>query len=149
MAEVVIVGGEELARKLALLGEAVAGEVLAAAVRSGAQPIENDAVRRAPYKTNTLRRSIHTEVEITEPGKAEATIGTDVIYAAQREFGGTIKPVNAKLLHWVDKSGAHHFAKSVYQPPRPYLRPALDENQDKAVREVGDALRAAILAVAT
>lgn len=133
MAEVVIEGGAELARKLAALGEAVAGEALAAAMRSGALLVENDAKRRAPYKTGTLRRSIHTEVEAGE-GKAEASVGTDVIYAARLEFGFEGK----------DKLGREY-----HQPPRPYLRPALDENMDAAAQEIGEALRAAILAVAT
>lgn len=133
MAEVVIEGGAELARKLAALGEAVAGDVLAAAMRSGALLVEADAKRRAPFKTGTLRRSIHTEVEAGE-GKAEASVGTDVIYAARLEFGFEGK----------DKLGREY-----HQPPRPYLRPALDENMDAAAQEIGEALRAAILAVAT
>lgn len=133
MAEIVIEGGAELARKLAALGEAVAGEVLAAAVRSGGNLVMNDAKRMAPYRTGTLRRSIHVEVEAGQ-GKAEATVGTDVPYAARLEFGFDGK----------DKLGREY-----HQPPRPYLRPALDENMDAAAQEMGDALRAAILAVAT
>lgn len=35
---------------------------LRVAVRAGCEVIRTDAARRAPYKTGTLRRSIHTEV---------------------------------------------------------------------------------------
>ena len=132
MAEIVIEGGAELARKLAALGDAVAGDVLAAAVRSGGLLVEADAKRRAPYRTGTLRRSLHTEVEASG-GKAEASVGTDVIYAARLEFGF---------------QGKDALGREYHQPPRPYLRPALDENMDAAAQEIGDALRAAILAVA-
>lgn len=132
MAEVVIEGGAELARKLAALGEAVAGDALAAALRSGALLVEADAKRRAPYRTGTLRRSIHTEVD-AGGAKAEASVGTDVPYAARLEFGFEGK----------DKLGREY-----HQPPRPYLRPALDENMDAAAREIGEALAAAIRAVA-
>lgn len=146
MAEIVLEGAEELAAKLAALGEAAAGDVLRAAVRAGALLVQNDAKEMAPYRTGTLKRSIHTEVE-GDGHMAEATVGTNEIYAAQVEFGGTITPKNAKMLHWVDKSGQHHFAKSVTQPARPYLRPALDQNMDAAANEIGAALRAALEAV--
>jgi HK97 gp10 family phage protein len=140
MTTVTLKGGKELAKKLATLSEAMQGKALEAAVADGALPIQNDARRLAPFITRTLARSIHTNVETTAPGRAEAAVGTDVIYAAQREFGGQIVSKNAKLLHWVDKSGQHHFAKSVYQPPHPYLRPALDNNIEAAKREFGEAL---------
>lgn len=133
MAEVVIIGGAELARKLAALGEAVAGEVLAGAVRSGALLVQNDAKRMAPYRTGTLRRSIHTEVE-SGAGQATAEIGTDVPYGARVEFGF---------------EGKDSLGREYHQPAQPYLRPALDENMDAAAQEIGDALRKALLAVAT
>lgn len=133
MAEVVIIGGAELARKLAALSDAVAGNVLAAAVRSGGNLVMNDAKRLAPYRTGTLRRSIHVEVEAGK-GHAEASVGTDVPYGARIEFGF---------------DGKDSLGREYHQPPRPYLRPALDENMDTAAQEIGDALRAALEAVAT
>lgn len=36
---------------------------LKTALRAGAEIIRVDASRRAPYKTGTLRRSIHTEIK--------------------------------------------------------------------------------------
>jgi HK97 gp10 family phage protein len=127
----VIEGGAELARKLTALGEAVAGDVLAAALRSGGLLVEADAKRRAPYRTGTLRRSIHTEVD-AGGGQAEATVGTDVPYGARIEFGF---------------EGKDALGRQYHQPARPYLRPALDENMDAAAREIGAALRKALEAV--
>lgn len=64
----------------------------------------------------------------------KAQVGSGLRYAAQREFGGEIRPVRAKLLHWIDPvTGKHRFAKRVRQSPggprqghRPWLRPAGD-----------------------
>ena len=125
MPTVSVKGGEELARKLAALSEAMQGQALEAAMRSGALLVQNDAKQLAPFRTGTLRRSIHTEVEATGPGRAEAMVGTDVVYAARVEFG----------FEGTDKAG-----RTYHQPPQPYLRPALDENIEAATREIGEAL---------
>lgn len=135
-----VVGEEELRRKLRLLEAAVQGAQLAAAVTAGAELIQNAAKIKAPFRTGTLRRSIHTETKSVSPTRAEATVGTDVVYAKQVEFGGTIVPKNAKMLHWVGEDGQDHFARSVTQPARPYLRPAFDEEGDNAAVEVREAL---------
>lgn len=142
-----VIGDAELRQKLQSLTADMQGAALSAAVSSGAQVIQNAAKAKAPFRTGTLRRSIHTEVTGSTT-QAEATIGTDVVYAAQVEFGGTITPKNKKLLHWVDASGVEHFAKSVTQVARPYLRPAFDEKSDEAKNEVGNALQQAIERVA-
>lgn len=127
-----IEGGAELARKLAALETAVAGRVLAAAVESGALVVQNDAKARAPYKTGTLRKSIHTQMGGGSATSAEADVGTDVPYARRIEYG----------FEGTDERG-----RSYHQAPRPYLRPALDENADRIQREIGDALRQAVESV--
>lgn len=144
---VAVIGEAELRRKLVSLSAAVRGAHLQAAVRSGALLIENSGKGKAPYRTGTLRRSIHTEVE-GDDSRAEATIGTDVVYAAQVEFGGTITPKKAKMLHWVGSDGLDHFAFAVTQPARPFLRPAFDEERGAAVDEVKAALTELINGVA-
>lgn len=134
-------GLEDLVKKLESLGAEVAGPVLENAVRAGALLVQNDARRRGPYAnpkpdnelTGTLRRSIHTEVETTAPGRAEATVGTDLVYAARVEFGFEGKDSLGRMYH---------------QAPKPYLRPALDENEDAIQREIGQALKQAIDKVA-
>jgi len=60
-----------------------------------------------------------------------------VIYARIHEFGGTIVPKRAKMLHWVDKTtGKDVFAMRAVIPARPYMRPAIDENK----KEIFDAM---------
>jgi len=57
------------------------------------------------------------------------------------EFGGTIRPKRAKMLHWKSKTGKDVFAHEVHQPAHPYLRPAFDEEKAAAVEEIAGALR--------
>jgi HK97 gp10 family phage protein len=148
-------GGESLARKLNALGEAVRGRALERAVVAGALIVQDAAKQRAPYKTGNLRRSIHVggvgdlhdttggqiEGPVRSPNHVEVLVGTNVEYARQREYGGTITPVNGQWLSWRDAEGTWHRARSVTQAATPYLRPALDENAAAVRTEVGEALR--------
>lgn len=55
-----VIGGKDLARALAKLGDDVA-DVLELAVGAGGHVIRDEASRRAPKKTGTLARSITVE----------------------------------------------------------------------------------------
>lgn len=81
-----------------------------------------------------LAASIHKERTQRSPGVLRTRFGSSMRHAAMREFGGTIVPVRAKLLSWIDPAtGKRIFAKKVTQAPggrrgsakhgRPYLRP--------------------------
>ena len=59
-----------------------------------------------------------------------------MVYARIQELGGIIKPVTAKMLSWVSDTGERIFANAVHIPARPYLRPALDENEKDVVKAV-------------
>lgn len=138
-----VIGGDELKRALKGLDQAASRDALTTAVTAGAKPIQNAAKARAPKKTRTLERSITTVVE-ADANHAEAQIGPSGVaaaYAAQREFGGTITAKNGQALHWTDEDGQEHFAKSVTQPARPYMRPAWDENVEQAVERMTAVLR--------
>jgi len=116
-----IVNLDEFDAKLKRLGDALAETAVVRALTAGAMIIENDAKRKAPYRTGTLRRSIHTE----RGDGMSVLIGTNVPYAARLEFGFM---------------GADSRGRMYHQPARPYLRPAFDDNRDAAIREVGEAL---------
>lgn len=62
--------------------------------------------------------------------KSYADVGPTKVYGRIQELGGTIKPLHAKVLAWIGDDGQMHFAKRVTLPPRPYLRPALDNHAD-------------------
>lgn len=110
--KVTITGASELKKKLDKLG-GLSNDDARRALRVGAAVIRNNAMARAPVRTGNLRRSITVE---DGPGAAEVNIGTDVFYAPFQEFGTS------------------------HNPPRPYLRPAFDENQNEAMRIVGETL---------
>lgn len=134
-------GSESLKRKLDALGEAAQGQALERALVAGALIVQNDAKRRAPYRTGTLRRSIHigghadlagdfqgTPIESPQNNgnQVEVLVGTNVAYARRIEYGF---------------SDADRLGREYNQPARPYLRPALDENAGEVSQEVSEALR--------
>jgi len=129
-----MLGLEELARNVGNIRAELTGDRLARAGEASMNIMANAARQKAPYRTGTLRRSIH--VEVTEVGAHSAMVevgtGEDVPYAAIQEFGGVIVPKIAKMLAWRDRgTGEMIFAKSVTIPARPYMRPAWDETIDK------------------
>lgn len=169
-----IIGDKELAAWFARLDAEVGEETLTVAVKAGAQVVQNAAQGKAPRKTSTLARSIHTEVTRSSPNYVEVTVGTDLEYAAIHEFGGVIKPKSAKFLAIPITAAAKTYAKprdfpdklhfipgssggilanregeaqyilrsSVTIPAHPYLRPALDENEDAATNAMARVLSA-------
>ncbi len=97
------------------------------AVTDGGHLIERRAKQRAPVLTGTLRRSIHVDSVVPlGPGRWQSITGPSVIYARQREFGGTIRAKNAPYLKFKGSQGWAQ-VKSVYQKPQPYMHPAFDE----------------------
>lgn len=119
-------GDKELFAKFKALKAAARGPLLTTAAKAGILPIQNAAIKNAPYLTGTLRRSIHTE-EIEEKATfAMVATGTDVEYAARIEFG----------FNETDSAG-----RSYHQSAKPYLRPAYDEERGAAIAETADALR--------
>lgn len=164
-------GDKDLIAKLNKLPEAVGGKALGQAALAGGMPILNAAKDKAPKKTRTLSRSLHEELTESTPTRAVVEIGTDLEYAAIHEFGGVIKPKNAKNLAipltsaarsvssprdmtglkfikagstklLVDAEGEAQFVlkDAVTIPARPYLRPAFDEKQTEAQRDLAEAL---------
>ena len=75
-----------------------------------------------------LRRSITVTPPLSMGShKYMVAVGGTIVYARIHELGGVIVPRSARMLHWVDASGTHHFARQVTIPPRPYLRPAAEK----------------------
>lgn len=89
-------------------------------------------------RTGTLAKSLNWKLT----SDFSATIGTNVAYAAIHEFGGEIRPRNAKALSfqigdtWVR-------TQKVTMPKRPYLGPGLEEvfNRGEAQRIMDDTTR--------
>ncbi len=106
---------ESFTSKMAAIAAALGGDGLDEALLAAGWVIANDAKRRAPYITGTLRRSIR--VEVREHGVV--VVGSEVPYARRIEYGFIGKDSRGRNYH---------------QAAQPYLRPAMDENKDE-VRE--------------
>lgn len=85
--------------------------------------VRNDAVRKAPYQTGHLKRSL-TPVIRWKKG----IVWTNVIYAAIHEFWWTIRPKNRENLIF-QVNGKWVQTDKVEMPERPYLRPAFSRNE--------------------
>jgi HK97 gp10 family phage protein len=125
------------------LSSVAKGEALKDAIEAGARVIQANAMINAnevfsDKATNALANSIIVEIE-GSGNKLEAKIGPTVIYGRIQELGGWIKPITAKMLHWVE-DGIDIFAKAVYIPARPYLRPAVDGHEDEITAAIGATL---------
>lgn len=136
-------------RQLEDLKGTARGEALKQAGMAGGQVIEAAAKVNAEAQfrgssTGTLKESIHTEIVKADQNAVTVHIGTGLIYARIQEFGGWIEATTAKALSWINEQGERVFAKKVHLDPRPYLRPAFDENQDKAVKAIGESIKRSI-----
>lgn len=111
---------------------AVTGEMLMDAAEAGGNVIEGHAKINASkggtkylnIRTGALVNSIKTTRGKKTPTSAEVHIGTNMIYARIHELGGIIP-------------GAWGIPDMiVHMPARPYLRPAIDENEGDIVKAV-------------
>jgi phage gpG-like protein len=129
-----VVNLDEFQTQLRALADAARGEVLARAVNTGGLVIEGFAKANVQAQglidMGNLINSIQTVNATASDTSAEAEIGTNVVYAAIHEFGGTITAKNGKgMVFEVD--GHTVMTKSVTIPARPYLRPAIDEHESE------------------
>ena len=120
---------------------AVTGDMLMDVAKAGGFVIEGHAKINASkggkthlnVRTGALVNSIEVSEKEKKDTSAEVGVGTNIVYGRIHEVGGIITPVNASKLSWIGKDGTRVFAGSVHIPARPYLRPALDENEDDIV----------------
>ena len=108
-----------------------------------------DNVRQKLYRhsTGALAASISAVVLQNEEGAACFVGPNDAAlpYTMIHEYGGHIYPKRAKMLHWY-ADGQEHWAKHVYIPARPYIRPAFEDHQEEIMEIMREDLDYAIAA---
>jgi phage virion morphogenesis protein len=83
----------------------------------------------SPRPTLTLSARLRSSIS-SRATDSEVRIGTNVIYAATHQFGGTIRPKTAKALVFALPSGQWVQAKAVTIPARPFLGVSADDRQE-------------------
>ena len=105
-----------IGKKLKLKQAKTEGKVKAG-IKAGLLLITNEAKRKVPVLSGNLKRSIHDEPVQTVREGFSGRVGTNVKYGQKIEFGGSRKA------------------------PAGYMRPALDEKGEEAIREIISALK--------
>jgi phage gpG-like protein len=106
-----------MVQKVTLLGEAIRS-------RSVSQYLSG----RPGLNVVTGRLSSSIAYDVREDGEnSSLRVGTNVVYGKVHELGMTIRPKNKKFLSWVGAGGKRVFAREVTIPPRPWLRPSIEE----------------------
>jgi HK97 gp10 family phage protein len=138
-----VVGVPEFQAQMARMSNAAAGGPLVDAVQAGALLIQNAAKQKAPRRTHTLRRSITTAIT-REGDTVAARIGPSAPYGKYLEYGTGryAEGGNGRRTPWVYRGPGGRYYTTEGMRPRPYMRPALDENRERAIKEMGRAFRA-------
>lgn len=140
--EVEIRNIEALVAKLRHLGENI-DEIVDGGLQQGAQKIQRTAKtlirQKGAYDTGNLHRNI--VIEKIAKGYA---VGTNVKYAPFIEFGtGTrgdpsVSHTQRETWRYKDSQGNWHTAHAMR--PRPYMRPAFENNKTYVVKSIRNAL---------
>jgi len=155
MAEMIVVGSLELDKNLKTLIGLLDGPGRIAALMQGGFVVERAAKENVQEQelidTNNLRSAIGTQRD----GAAVVIGPFGVGYAAIHEFGGDVHPtVTPKMRGWAwgmfRETGDQKYMGialttkaqlDIHIPARPYLRPALDENRERVLQQIGDAIK--------
>lgn len=132
MADIKIEGLDTIVEKLE---NAVSEEALKKAIGKACALVERSAKEKAPKGTGELRRSITSEV-YQEGGEIVGKVFTPLEYAPYVEFGTGLFAENGGRTdvpwNYQDDEGNWHSTSGM--KPRPYMRPALDENRAQIIR---------------
>jgi len=112
-------------RRIQQLTSKMGKAALVEAVKAGAEIIRVDASARAPKKTGFLSKHIDKRVSERKTGQVTVDVG----------------PTKKAWYGLFPELGTKHF------PASPYLRPAIDENQDRVVAAVKSRLNQELIKV--
>ena len=116
-------------------------EKLSAAMQKAVLLVERSAKQKVPKGTGELGRSITSDVE-TEANEVRGIIYTPLEYAPYIEFGtGLFAEAGdgRKDVPWCYQDDEGEWHSTSGQPPRPFMRPALNENREQIKRLLEDA----------
>jgi HK97 gp10 family phage protein len=97
--------------------------------------VEAAAKQKAPKGNGELRRSITSKIE-ADGDSIKGIVFTPLLYAPYVEYGTGLFAEGGngrKDVPWSYKDDEGNWHSTSGMPPRPYLRPALNENREKIV----------------
>lgn len=126
---------------LARLEELSDPAAYAAAMKKATLLVERSAKQKVPKGTGELGRSITSDVEV-DANEIRGIVYTPLEYAPYIEFGtGLFAEAGdgRKDVPWCYKDDQGEWHSTSGQPPRPFMRPALNENREQIKRLLEDA----------
>ena len=124
------------------LEEMVDTKKLETAMKKACALVEGEAKKNAPKGTGELRRSIESKVQ-TEGKEVTGVVFTPLEYAPYIEYGTGLfaEGGNGRKdvpWHYQDDKGEWHSTSGMH--PHPFMRPALNENQDKVMEIIKEGI---------
>lgn len=120
-----------------MLDEIADESKLESLVLNAALRVERDARKKAPKRTGALRRSIESRVE-NDGSTISGVVFTPLEYAPYVCYGsGLFAETQGRQTPWAyqdEKTGEWIWTKG--QHPKPFLRPALNENREKIINSI-------------
>ncbi len=134
MSEIKLEGLEEILDSLGNLSDT---NNLKAALGRACALVERSAKEKAPKGNGDLRRSITSKVEDTE-----GIVYTPLEYAPYVEYGTGLFAENGgrQDVPWCYQDDEGEWHSTSGQHPRPYMRPALNENREKILKILKEGL---------
>lgn len=111
-------------------------EELAAAMKKATLLVERSAKQKAPKGTGELGRSITSEVQVNG-NEVRGIVYTPLEYAPYIEYGTGLfaEAGNGRQdVPWCYQDDEGEWHSTSGQPPRPFMRPALNENREQIKR---------------
>lgn len=130
-----IVGGPAVRARLGMASAALAGPATLAGLMAAGKVVEAAARANVAAKMKSGTGEFRGAIATTPAGRS-VFVGSSHPGAAVQEFGAVIVPRRAKRLRFT-VDGQTVFARAVTVPPRPWLRPAADQNRPRMLAEAG------------
>ena len=138
-----ITGAEELIAKLNRMGVEVPQKLATDAAKAGGETFvklaRDNVWANFTQRSGALSDSL--KVVVTRAGYVRAG-SYGLVYNKIHEYGGIITPKRARTLSWIGDDGVMRFAKMVYIPARPYIRPAFDEHKSDIIESMSTVIKA-------
>ena len=133
-----IEGVEELLKRIETIAQA---EAMRGALNNACLMVETTAREKAPKDTGALRRSIESKVE-SNGGEMRGIVFTPLEYAPYVEYGTGIfaEGGGRQDVPWNYQDDEGNWHSTSGQHPKPFMRPALDENREEILRMLKEAL---------